>query len=304
MLSLFSTFFIVIADAAVNKGFATYVHPCGDRTFLAYPYLLTSDSEGVSIVVVSTIGLLMYCVLGLAVVLFVLLRLPKKAHDVTFRRSTLSLVVKFGNSTPWWFFLVLLVNLMVTLSIVLFDDVNFQIMYTSVVLICYMCLLVSYRPYRCPASYYSDVVTTFGKLFILLGFSLYNEDSSSGAETVVTFCVISTYCVSTLIFFWSIYMIIQSRVCKKVFPLTTMFNNVGNIITDKFPHAQNIMELADNGLVSEDPTQNAKSTENVVAVETELRTENQQLRKDNTKLREEIEKLREESPDISLDVSV
>ena len=66
--------------------------------------------------------------------------------------------------------------------------------------------------------------------------------------------------------------------------------------------------------IAKDPTQNAKSTENVFAVEAELRTARteieqlrkdiEELREDKTQLREENDKLREEAPNMFLPVSV
>merc|ERR1712096_402866 len=97
-LSLFNTFFIIIIDGAVNVGFAVIKHPSGEESFARYPHILTSDPEATTIKGAAFGGMILYCIGGMAAVIFILILLPKKRDDLVFRRSTFGLVVRFKAS--------------------------------------------------------------------------------------------------------------------------------------------------------------------------------------------------------------
>ena len=52
------SFFVLISDFAVKKGFAWTTHPCGQTSLTAYPFLLTDDVDAVAIRYISICDIL------------------------------------------------------------------------------------------------------------------------------------------------------------------------------------------------------------------------------------------------------
>jgi hypothetical protein len=101
-ISLLGTFFVTISNCAINTGFAEFSHPSGDKSLLYFPFILTTDETATKIKVISILGVLVWCVGGMSVVIYILNRLPKRVLDLQFRRSSLAIVIRFRPEMPWW----------------------------------------------------------------------------------------------------------------------------------------------------------------------------------------------------------
>jgi hypothetical protein len=106
-LGLFSTFFISIANFAINTGFAEYKHPCGEKSLYHFPFIRSTDDDATTIKVLSLVGVFVWCLGGLATVSYILWKLPSRANDVHFRRKSLPIVIRFRPEMPWWYLVML-----------------------------------------------------------------------------------------------------------------------------------------------------------------------------------------------------
>jgi len=210
LFACFGTFFITIADSAANTGLATMEHPNGETSLKAFLYLLESDSDAQAIKAISVISLLIWCCGGMTVVIACLFALRKRSEDVSFRRSLFGITLKYSNEAPWWYIIVLVQNLLVAMSVTFFQDGLWQTTFMSCVLIVYISLLCSYRPYLAPLAHYSDLCTSIGKMLFLICIPMYSTEQYG--EALMWVILVFTYIPCVGFFAWAIYTVILFQV--------------------------------------------------------------------------------------------
>merc|ERR1712232_548534 len=112
--------------------------------------------------------------------------LPRKSTDTHFRRCTMLLTVGFRSETPWWLLLTKIMDLLIALAVCLFaGNASWQLAYMSLVLVCYMALLHTWKPYDCPVTVYCDSSSTIVKLVLLICVMPYQAELKDGAEILI-----------------------------------------------------------------------------------------------------------------------
>merc|ERR1719469_216754 len=137
LVGLFAAFFMAIANAAINDGFAIYEHPSQEHSLKSFPFLLSSSEEANQMRLVSGFGIAIWCVGGFALITYMQFSLPRRREDKTFRQCCLSMVVKYSPDQPWWYLVTLVTSFLITLSVSLFEDGSWQIVYALIVLVAY-----------------------------------------------------------------------------------------------------------------------------------------------------------------------
>lgn len=192
-LSLFSLLFIVICNSALNMGFAIYKHPGGETSLRYFPYILKGTDQYALIQWCSIIGLILWCCGGIAFVIVLLYAMPKYAGSLPFQRAILAVTVRFQKEFPWWYVVVLLRSLLLTLSVTLFENGATQTAFMTVVLVWYSLTLVSYNPYFAPLAYYADLSYAVGNTVLLTFVQLYSlTGRGAGFLTAVTVLLYGT----------------------------------------------------------------------------------------------------------------
>lgn len=242
-LGLYSTFFMTIAKTAIAVGFSTYAHPDGTTFSLQeYPFILGNDAEFAAVQISCIAGVIIWCAGGLAVVAWLLMQLPKATLTPQFRRITIPFVVRFVPHRPWWFLVTLLTPLLVTLAVPLFQDGQWQLVFAVMVLVCYLVLLVSFRPYYYNIVHYGDVFSTVGKIFILVTCLPYQSGTGAGEATVVVTSIV--YFVDICLLIFCCYLAISfTAFGNELYPrLDLPMKNLGDRVFNFLPKSATGME--------------------------------------------------------------
>jgi len=186
----FTMFFIVIVNWAVNLGFSTFSHPGVDAGSLrAFPHILVTDSEGLTIRLIAFCGILFWCIGGLASVVWVLVILPRRiVDDVEFFKKTISLVALYRGGYTWWVLVKLLHDLLISMSVTISERAEWQMFYMTMVLVGYICLLLSASPHYSRLCLYSELTANLGKLALVTCNVLY----STGEGALLTNFIFNT----------------------------------------------------------------------------------------------------------------
>lgn len=231
-LSLMLTFFMTIVNSAVNQGFAQFPHPSGQFSLSAFPWLLTTDSEVTTIRVISTAGLLVWCVGFLSLVSFILYKLPSQANNILFRFGTATLLGAFKGNCVWWVFAVLGSNVMIVLSLSLATNGNVQWALVTAVILVYTVTLASFKPLLFPLAYYSELFVNVGKLLMLVTGG--PMATTSGGRAVNFAIIMITYAIAILAFLTSLIVLMVKSGPYRCDP-KKIAQNLGNRATAWLP---------------------------------------------------------------------
>jgi len=200
ILKLFSTFFLMIVTGAIGRGFSVITHPDGSYSLRAFPYIHENSQTFILIQAVSASGVLIWCVGGLTVILYLLYKLPTRHDDIGFRLSTLGMVIRFNPATPWWYVVMLLNSMAIGLAGTVAELPQTQSLYLCVVFIVYLTGLLSMRPFRCEVCYYAEVSATVGQLItVLVG---QYHDGTGKYDFLVVICLFTTIGITI---FWNLF---------------------------------------------------------------------------------------------------
>lgn len=252
MVGLFAAFFMAIANAAINDGFAVYGHPSGERSLKAFPFILDWQAEAVQIRIVSLIGMIVWCVGGAAIIGWLLWMMPRKIKDKQFRKATLSIVIKYANDKPWWYLVALLTSLLITMSVSFFETGQWQLVYALLILVVYFGALLSFKPYFSWLVHYADVASTGGKIFLLVCSLPYqslpdDEKNEAGAEAaIIPVIAILAYTCGFLMLLHVALIFANFRTRGKSVELDMMMEDLGGRVAEKLPGTSDLEEICDD----------------------------------------------------------
>lgn len=249
LVGLFAAFFMAIANAAINDGFAMYDHPSGDRSLKSFPYLLTSSSEASAVQVVSVFGIIIWCVGGLAMATFVQLNLANRREDKAFRQCCVSMVIKYRWDQPWWYLVTLFTSLLITLSVSIIQDGDWQMVYMLLILLAYFGGLLSFKPYYSWLVYYADVVASAGKIALLIACLPYQKAAVQPGASAANFIPAVAIIVYLLVIFQVLLVLVvflQFRFAGKIANLESLMADLGSKFTKNFPKAGDLEEVCDD----------------------------------------------------------
>jgi len=209
VVAVFLLFFMAIVDSAVNIGMATTTHPCGDITLRAFPYILVSDPEAATIRGISIVGTVLWCVGALVLICVILIRFRSHAHSLSFRRSTLSITIRYKKEYPWWTLVVLLQNILVAMSVTFFQRGDQQSIYLAFVLVIYFTLVSTFRPFFAPLAHYCELASCLGRVLIMMVAPVY--DATGSGEEMMLLAVIMSYGAAGLCFTYSVVLFVRNR---------------------------------------------------------------------------------------------
>lgn len=211
VLGVFTSFFLMISDFAVNRGLAVTTHPGGHQTLRAFPFLHVEDPEAQAIKIVCISGVVLWCAGGTAFVMMILIKLKGvMGTDLRFRRATMSLTVPFRAGCPWWGVVVLFQNFSVAITLCLFEDGVSQTFYMSAVIFLYAMMLAAVQPYYAPFSYYCDFATSTCTGIVVMACQL-----ARSYEVLVFTIVIVTYTSAAFFFGVAFYDRIRFKITGK-----------------------------------------------------------------------------------------
>merc|ERR1739845_193243 len=98
-----------------------------------------------------------------AVVIYLLVQLPKRGGDAEFFKATTALTLRFRSELPWWYLVLLISKLPVALTPIISDSPAVQAYYIVVVVLAYLMALQAFRPWYSYLFYYMDVACNGGK---------------------------------------------------------------------------------------------------------------------------------------------
>mmetsp|Transcript_95304 Transcript_95304/g.308716 ORF Transcript_95304/g.308716 Transcript_95304/m.308716 type:complete len:1209 (+) Transcript_95304:74-3700(+) len=254
-LSILTAFFLVIVSSAINMGFSRFPHPNGQYSLIYFPFILTTNPEAKAIQAVSIIGILVWCVMGLSLVTYLLMKLPSKVMDVEFRRMTLSLTSRFHHECPWFILVQLAMSLMIALGLSLWETGLSQIAWMVGVFVVYLVALTSIRPYFCPLNYYCDVTCTVGKLLILIAVLPYQTTSQQfGAH--ITIIAVAVYCAAAAHCGYGLWLLLRNFTQGTTYDIPHVWFDLGGraAAVAGFPKGASLLDLtraADEGRISE-----------------------------------------------------
>jgi len=173
-----------------------------------------------------------------------LYKLPSKVNDIKFRRSTLPMTSKFKPETPWWVLVQMSLNLSIAMAQSLFQEAEWQIAWMTSCFMLYQCLLISYRPYFCPVTYYCDVASTFGKALILTAAVPY-QMSPDGKGTYVTAVAVVVYMVVIGHCAYAMTLWIRFMVRDEITDISKVWEDLGGRLVAKlkFPRGASMEAL-------------------------------------------------------------
>ena len=209
---------------------------------LRYPFILTDHLEGNIIKFISLAGVLLWCVGGIAIVAFILIRLPRYRSSIPFRRATIAVTVRFKTQYPWWYLVAILKNFFVAMAVGLFEGGSAQAVYSIFVLVVYLLALTSFKPYFAWPIYYADQVVTTGQVGLLLLLLLY-AGTGAGVEGIIVVVVIS-YLVSFLLLAYCAFVVVRFKMKKVEVVVDDLLKDLGGKTVSKFPRTSPSSELA------------------------------------------------------------
>mmetsp|Transcript_57596 Transcript_57596/g.166724 ORF Transcript_57596/g.166724 Transcript_57596/m.166724 type:complete len:1331 (-) Transcript_57596:116-4108(-) len=194
---ILTALFMTILNNAINQVFSTYSHPGSDeRSLVSFPFILTSDPFMDDLMIVAIASIMVWCVGTVCFVMYLMLFLPKHKDNINLRRGCITLLNKFKFDSTWWVLFDLLVKILVSISVSIFDIASTQTEWMATVYIGYLFLLIIVQPYHFKRHWLSDIILTCGKLLIL-----------AYAGTLVAAVVIAGLVWATLAGFlaWALY---------------------------------------------------------------------------------------------------
>jgi hypothetical protein len=203
-LALFSLFFIAVCNNALNVGFATYTHPCGEVSLKYFPYIREGENEYEVLQGLCLAGVLIWCAGGAALVIALLFKIPRNATDLSFRRATCAISMSFRKEYPHWFIIILLRSFFLTLAVTIFEDGASQTAFLTVVFTLYGCLLLIYQPYFAPILKYCDICYSFLNIVLLTLIQLYSLTLKG--EAAVTLVTVVLYGIVGTLTLYSCYL--------------------------------------------------------------------------------------------------
>lgn len=243
IFALFGMFFITITDSAINTGLATLGHPNGERSLRAFPYILTTDDEASSIVSISILGGIVWCLGGLVVVL-VAMQMSRTRHvDIWYRRCTLAMTIRYRNESAWWFLMILLQNCLLALTVSFFEDGAWQATYMGCIFALYAVALASFQPYFSPLVHYCDLAASVVRALFMVVIPMYS--SSGQGEALVIILAVLLYVPCTFFFSWSLVLLFNFKVRGNPSEVDKVCKDLGGRVTHAlFPYSSDLTEVA------------------------------------------------------------
>jgi len=291
ILKLFSTFFLMIVTGAVGRGFSLITHPDGSTSLRRFPYVHDSTSNFIAIQAVSAAGVVVWCVGGMAVVLFLLYTLPSRHGDIGFRLCTLGMVIRFRPTTPWWYVVMMLNSMLIGLAGTVAELPETQSLYLCAVFVVYLTALLSVRPFRCEICHYAEVAATAGQLMTLLVGQYY--DISQKHAFLVTVALYTTMSVSILLVLYASWQVL-SFFKKGAENAEEVLKHTGIKIFHRLPQTGYLSELGTGSIEDiEHPAAEHKPCHVVNALAAAGQEDWQSVKKENEKLKAENRRLAE-----------
>jgi len=231
VLAVFLLFFMAIADCAVNIGMAVVTHPTGEKSLRAFPYILDYAPEASVIRMISLAGTLLWCVGGLVVFIALLIAYPKYAGNLTFRRATLCISIRYNSNKPWWTVVVLVQNLLVALTLTFFEDGAWQSIYLAFVLAMYFALVASFRPYFAPIVHYCELASCTGRVLLMMIAPVYSQ--TQDGEWLMLTVVFITYGSTLICFLYAICLFLRFKMFQMPSDLETECANLEDKLSNQ-----------------------------------------------------------------------
>jgi len=248
LVGLFAAFFMAIANAAINDGFAIYEHPSQEHSLKSFPFLLSSSEEANQMRLVSGFGIAIWCVGGFALITYMQFSLPRRREDKTFRQCCLSMVVKYSPDRPWWYLVTLVTSFLITLSVSLFEDGSWQIVYALIVLVAYYSGLLAFKPYYSWLVYYADLVASGGKILLLVSALPFQTAgaASTSASNIIPAITIIVYSLQVLMLLYVLGIFLNFTCRNRPVDLENIMADLGGVFTRKFPKSGHLEEVCDD----------------------------------------------------------
>lgn len=234
LFAVFALFFITIADSAINTGMARLAHPNGQASLQAFPFILTTDDAAQTILAVSIVGTVVWCIGGLVLVVAALQKARTNKMNLKYHRSTLALKIRYREEVSWWCVAILIQNLLVALTVSLFEDGGWQTTFIGSVLVIYVVALASFKPYYSPLVHYCDLTSSVGKVLLMMVAPIY-KTTGQGAPI---FVIIVSLCYVPCLFFvlWATYLMLQLKFNDDPSDLSLVCPDLGGRVAEKvFP---------------------------------------------------------------------
>eukprot|EP00928_Gymnodinium_smaydae_P023076 TRINITY_DN19183_c0_g5_i3.p1 TRINITY_DN19183_c0_g5~~TRINITY_DN19183_c0_g5_i3.p1 ORF type:complete len:986 (-),score=68.13 TRINITY_DN19183_c0_g5_i3:86-3043(-) len=190
-MATFYTLFVGIAAQTISL-WQCYEHPNGQASLMSSPNIICYEETWKSLVVVSIIASLIFCVGALCLFTYVIIIAPRSFHVETFRKRWKFLFIKFRPDVFWWGVVMLLKGVWLPCSTVLFTKGSRQIAWIAFLVITYQVGCFGFLPWRSLIVAVLDVAMHACLLF-LLAFVPYFRDpddifseSELGMTSVIT----------------------------------------------------------------------------------------------------------------------
>jgi hypothetical protein len=145
--SMFLAFYLAIALQALSF-FMCYPHPNGKSSLRSRPEVLCHEPEWASMMGVTLASILVYCVSTVAAIIFLVRVSAKHYHSEGFRISTAFIFRRFRVNCGYWTIVLIAKNLWISLSTVVFTQVDGQIMWFIMGVLAYVIACLAVAPYR------------------------------------------------------------------------------------------------------------------------------------------------------------
>jgi len=154
---LMETFFVAVAKTSMSL-FHCYQHPNGKRSLYISPDILCDSSQREQLVAVAVVAILLYCVCGSAVAIYVLVQAPNRFEvEPGFQRRWRFLLSKYRPDVHWWSAVLIARSLLLSVTTIVFDDGKIQLLFVIVLLMVYGFATNHLKPWRHIASNTFDV---------------------------------------------------------------------------------------------------------------------------------------------------
>lgn len=153
------TFSIAVLAIAFDL-FKCYSHPNGLSSLFVSPDVLCGESTWTHLLAIGILAILFYCILTYAFFWWIVWVAPVRFGSPIFRRTWKFLLVKWRPSVWWWGQIFLLKGILLNLTLVMFKSGAVQLVWVTLVLMCYNVGVMVAIPWRHTASQIMEVITT------------------------------------------------------------------------------------------------------------------------------------------------
>jgi len=144
--------------------FHCYGHPNGKTSLHIAPDILCDSAERQELLAGGVAAILVYCVAGLALAVWVLGRAPRRFEQPAFRKRWRFLLAKYRPDVHWWSVVMLGRGLALSLAAIAFTRGGQQLLYVVAVLAAYGFWANYFKPWRHAVTNVFDVVMSVALL--------------------------------------------------------------------------------------------------------------------------------------------